>query len=143
MRNSTNPIAKLASLVLVAVVTLSVGATASHAQFSSAVVLLKGTVRSDNGTPVSVKVSVRNLADTAVEVTSSNSNASSGTYLVVLKPGNKYAVRVEGSSSQPTVAVIETPSTNRTMQMNQDFTVVTLLGSATGTQTNSLAASVK
>jgi hypothetical protein len=104
-----------------------VNVEASHAQFSQAVVVMKGTVRSnETGKPVSVKVSVRAAADTAQEVTASRSNSATGTYLVVLKPGHKYWVHLEGEQIIAKDTLIETPNAQQTTQALYDFGVETL-----------------
>ncbi|MDP4199340.1 MAG: hypothetical protein Q8922_13595 [Bacteroidota bacterium] len=99
--------------------------TTARAQLSHAVVVLKGTVRSeDNAKPTSVRVSVRVVGDTAREITSSTSNKETGKYLVILKPGKSYWVHLEGDSILTKDVLITTPESEHTQQIEQDFTVV-------------------
>jgi hypothetical protein len=93
--------------------------------FSRAVVIMSGTVRSDESTkPTSVKVSVREVGDTAREITCSTSNKETGKYLVVLQPGKKYWVHLEGDSILTKDELIETPTVQQTQQLKRDFSVV-------------------
>ncbi len=114
----------------VAVVALSamfMNVEKSQAQFQQAVVVMKGTVRSnETGNPVSVKVSVRAAADTAQEITASRSNSASGTYLVVLKPSHKYWVHLEGPEVITKDTLVETPAASQATQVVCDFGVETL-----------------
>ena len=104
-----------------------IGTTGAQAQFSKAVVVLKGTVRSEQtGKVHSVKVSVRAAGDKAIEITSSKSNSESGNYLVILQPNKKYWVHLEGEDILTKDELIETPSVIKTEQMNKDFAVTTI-----------------
>ena len=111
-----------------AAVLIASNVQAGYAQFSQAVVVLKGTIRTeDSAKPPMVKVSVRMAGDTAreiSEVTSSHSNSETGKYLVVLKPGKKYWVHLEGNTIMPKDIMVETPSGDQTQQIQKDFTVV-------------------
>jgi hypothetical protein len=96
----------------------------SHAQFSKTVVVLKGVVRAEEtGNPVSVKVSVRPVNDTALEVTSSRSNSETGGYLVILKPGKKYWVHLESATTLAKDTLVEAPMASSYTQIVRDFTV--------------------
>ncbi len=118
---------RLLSVALVALGATLMHVETSQAQFSQAVVVMKGSVRSsETGKPVSVKVSVRSANDTAMEVTASRSNSASGNYLVVLKPSHKYWVHLEGDSVIAKDTLIETPGTSQTIRLMYDFSVETI-----------------
>ncbi len=96
----------------------------AHAQFSHAVVVMTGTVISEeNAKPTSVKVSIREAGDTAREITRSTSNSQTGKYLVVLQPGKKYWVHLEGDSILTQDVLVSTPPVDHTEKLTQDFTV--------------------
>ena len=100
------------------------GANTAQAQFSKAVVVLKGTIRAEQtGKAHSVKVSVREIGDKALEITASRSNSESGNYLVVLKPGKKYWLHLEGDNIVTRDEMVETPATNQTAYVTKDFSV--------------------
>ena len=114
-------------MILGLVFNLSTGSQA-HAQFSKAVVVLKGVIRNqETGKAQSVKVSVRAIGDKAVEITASKSNSESGSYLVVLQTNKKYWVHLEGDDILTKDEMIETPSSSsKTVQMEKDFAVTTI-----------------
>ncbi|HEY3875289.1 MAG TPA: hypothetical protein VGM92_07410 [Candidatus Kapabacteria bacterium] len=92
--------------------------------FSRAVVLVSGIIRSDETLqPTSVRVSVREIGDTAREITCSTSNRETGKYLVVLQPGKKYWVHLEGDSILTKDVQIETPDVQQTQQIKKDLDV--------------------
>jgi hypothetical protein len=92
--------------------------------FSRAVVVMSGTVHSDEtGKPTSVKVSIREVGDTAREITQSTSNKETGKYLVVLQPGKRYWVHLEGDSILTKDEMIDTPIVQQTQQLKRDFSV--------------------
>ena len=123
-----NRIIKFTVLSLVGALLVIFSATESNAQFSKAVVVLKGTVTAEQtGKPHSVRVSVRSAGDTAMEINASRSNSESGYYLVVLKPGKKYWVHLESDNSIAKDVLFEAPACDKTQQIVQDFTV-TLIG---------------
>jgi hypothetical protein len=100
-------------------------AAPARAQFSRAVVLMSGTILSEeSGLPTSVKVSVREAGDTAREITASTSNKETGKYLVVLQPGKKYWVHLESDSILTQDVLISTPPVAQTEKLQQDFKVV-------------------
>ena len=118
---------RVATFVMVGFMVNLLGAAQAEAQFSKAVVLLKGSVRSEQtGKAHSVKVSVRAAGDKAVELTASTSNKENGNYLVVLQANKKYWVHLEGSDIITKDELIETPSASKTIQINKDFTVTTI-----------------
>lgn len=115
---------RTAALACVAMLLLA-NSNVARAQFSKPVVVLKGTVRSEETSkPTSVHVSVRTVGDTAREITSSTSNSETGHYLVVLKPGKSYWVHLEGDSILTKDVMVTTPESDRALQLEQDFTVV-------------------
>ncbi|HYM20034.1 MAG TPA: hypothetical protein VEW28_03410 [Candidatus Kapabacteria bacterium] len=109
----------------------------ANAQFSKAVVMLKGTIRTEQtGKAHSVKVSVREIGDKALEVTASRSNSESGNYLVVLKPGKKYWVHLEGDDIVTKDELVETPAVEKTEYIVRDFNVAELSGVGFGVAEN-------
>jgi hypothetical protein len=100
-------------------------AAPAQAQFSHAVVIMSGTVLSqESGKPTSVKVSVREAGDTAREITASTSNKETGKYLVVLQPNKKYWVHLDSDSIMAQDVLVTTPAVAQTEKLQQDFTVV-------------------
>ena len=126
MQNKTlNTLNRISQAALIALLALVVNVSVGHAQFSKAVVLLKGTVISaETGKPVSVQVSVRPAGDTAQEIAASRSNSETGSYVVILKPGKKYWIHLEGSSILSKDTLFETPNAATSLQVAHDFTVV-------------------
>jgi hypothetical protein len=118
------------SILLSAFFALSIifGATTeSFAQFSKVVTVVKGTVINEaTGKPISVKVSVRSVGDTASEVTAGRTNSETGSYLVVLKPGKKYWFHIESPEIITKDSLVETPNSDKYTQLVQDFTVTPL-----------------
>ncbi len=99
----------------------------SQAQFSKVVTVVKGTVINEaTGKPISVKVSVRSVGDTATEVTAGRTNTETGSYLVVLKPGKKYWFHIESNDIITKDTLVETPDSDKYMQLVHDFTVTPL-----------------
>lgn len=122
MRFTPNAIAGVAALTAIfSFMTPNAG----HSQtFSRAVVVMSGTVHSDEtGKPTSVKVSIREVGDTAREITQSTSNKETGKYLVVLQPGKRYWVHLEGDSILTKDEMIDTPVVQQTQQLKRDFSV--------------------
>jgi hypothetical protein len=118
-------VTKLGAMAILGLV-ISLGGSQAHAQFSKAVVMLKGVVRNEqNGKAHSVKVSVRAVGDKALEITASTSNSESGNYLVILQANKKYWVHLEGADIITKDELIETPSATKTVQMDKDFAVTT------------------
>ncbi len=121
---------RVREIAVIAIVGLSfslIGQSQAMAQFSKAVVMLKGVVRSEqSGKAHSVKVSVRAAGDKAVEITASTSNSESGSYLVILQANKKYWVHLEGADIITKDEMIETPVATKTVQMNKDFSVTTI-----------------
>ena len=108
-------------------------ANTGFAQFSKAVAVVKGSVINEStGKPISVKVSVRAVGDTAAEVTASRSNSETGQYLVVLKPGKKYWFHLESPDIIAKDTLVETPASDKYIQIVHDFTVTSLRGEQMG-----------
>ncbi len=118
---------KIAAIAIVGLVFSLSGSNSAQAQFSKAVVVLKGVVRNqETGKAHSVKVSVRAAGDRALEITNSKSNSESGSYLVVLQTNKKYWVHLEGDDIITKDELIETPAASKTVQMDKDFAVTTI-----------------
>ena len=117
---------KIAGVAALAAITSIIAPNAGRTQtFSRAVVVMSGIVRSEESTkPTSVKVSIREAGDTAREITCSTSNKETGKYLVVLQPGKKYWVHLEGDSILEKDVLVETPGVGQSTQLKQDFSVV-------------------
>ncbi len=123
--NTITKTLRAAILAGLATILIAASCVSVRAQLAHAVIVLKGTVRSeDNAKPTSVRVSVRVVGDTAREITSSTSNKETGKYLVILKPGKSYWVHLEGDSILTKDVLVTTPMADRTQQIEQDFTVV-------------------
>jgi hypothetical protein len=122
MRFTSTPMAGVAAL---AAIFSFISPNAGQSQtFSRAVIVMSGTVHSDEtGKPTSVKVSIREVGDTAREITQSTSNRETGKYLVVLQPGKKYWVHLEGDSILTKDEMIDTPTVQQTQQLKRDFSV--------------------
>ena len=122
-----NRITKIAAFTILGLIFSFIGLDSAHAQFSKAVIVLKGVVRNQaTGKVHSVKVSVRAAGDRALEITNSRSNSESGSYLVVLQANKKYWVHLEGDDILTKDELIETPSASKTVQMDKDFAVTTI-----------------
>ncbi|MDP4219047.1 MAG: hypothetical protein Q8916_01640 [Bacteroidota bacterium] len=122
---------KLALIAAIGMI-FSFGAQRADAQFSKAVVLLKGTVRMDqSGKAYSAKVSLRLAEDKDAEISAARSNSETGNYLLVLQPNKKYVIHIEGQDIAAQDELIETPATDSTIKMSKDFTVApTSIGSS-------------
>lgn len=121
MKNQLTKIAVFAAIGLF----FSFGAVnQASAQFSKAVVLLKGTIHMDQtGKAFSAKISIRSAEDQSIEIMASRSNSETGSYLVVLQPAKKYVVHIEGQDIAPLDESIETPAAGSTINITKDFTV--------------------
>ncbi|HET6402611.1 MAG TPA: hypothetical protein VFH95_14595 [Candidatus Kapabacteria bacterium] len=115
---------KIASAAALIAISTAFSATLRAQTFSRPVILMSGIVRSDEtAQPTSVKVSIREVGDTTMEITCSTSNKETGRYLVVLQPAKKYWVHLEGDSVLTKDILIATPPADQTQQLPRDFTV--------------------
>ena len=108
-----------------------------RAQFSKPVIVMKGSVMTTDGKPAVVRVSIHETGgseadnDTSSdvitcgiqEITAGRANSESGRYLLVLKPAKKYWVHIEGAFIQSIDSLISTPKTEKSLQLEQNFTV--------------------
>ncbi len=109
----------------------------SHAQFSKPVIVMKGSVMTQDGKPAVVRVSIHETGGTESdndtssdvitcgiqEITAGRANSESGRYLLVLKPARKYWVHIEGTFIQSIDSLIATPKTDKSLQLERNFTV--------------------
>ncbi len=109
----------------------------AYAQFSRPVVVLKGSVLTSDQKPATVRLSIHETGasdaddDTAHEITTcaiqemtaGNANSESGRYLLILKPGKKYWVHIEGTFVQSLDTLVQMPKTDKPLTIEQNFTV--------------------
>ncbi len=118
-----NSIKTIASFVTFYAMLIGFGSNAANAQFSKAVVVLKGSVHNEQtGKAFPVKISILNEKND--EVTASQSNSITGNYLVVIQLNKKYHIHLEGEGIVTKDEIIETPTANATVQITKDFTIV-------------------
>jgi hypothetical protein len=115
---------------------LFIGSTA-EAQFSRPVVVLKGCVLTADQKPATVRLSVHETGETAAdedtsneittcaiqEMTAGRANSESGRYLLVLKPGKKYWVHIEGTFVQSIDTLVQMPKTDKGLTIERNFVV--------------------
>jgi hypothetical protein len=113
------------------------GSTVTQAQFSRPVVVLKGCVLTADQKPATVRLSVHETGETAgdadtssdittcaiQEMTAGRANSESGRYLLVLKPGKKYWVHIEGTFVQSIDTLIQLPKSDKPLNIEKNFTV--------------------
>jgi hypothetical protein len=111
--------------------------TVSQAQFSRPVVVLKGCVLTADQKPATVRLSVHETGETAAdedtssdittcaiqEMTAGRANSESGRYLLILKPGKKYWVHIEGTFVQSIDTLIQLPKSDKPLNIEKNFTV--------------------
>jgi hypothetical protein len=116
---------------------LSIGSSAAHAQFSRPVIVLKGCVLTADQKPATVRLSVHETGETTAdedtsneittcaiqEMTAGRANSESGRYLLVLKPGKKYWVHIEGTFVQSIDTLVQMPKTDKGLTIEKNFTV--------------------
>jgi len=120
----TTTITKIALFAAIGFIFSFGAANQAEAQFSKAVVLLKGSVHMDQtGKAYSAKISIRSAENQNVELNASKSNSETGDYLIVLQPNTKYIVHIEGQDIATIDQAIETPAANSTIKVTKDFTV--------------------
>ena len=108
---------KVSFTVLASLVIVLTSISPASAQFSKAVVMLKGNVRNEqSGKVYSVKVSILS-EDKSTEISSGRSNSETGNYLIVLQPNKKYWVRVCEPGLVTKEEPIETPAAQSTVQI--------------------------
>ncbi len=125
------------SIPFVLVVALFFGANAAHAQFSKPVIVMKGSVMTSDAKPATVRLSIHEtgesetVADTAEEITTcaiqeitaGRANSESGRYLLIMKPGKKYWVHIEGTFVQSIDSLITMPKTDKPMTIERNWVV--------------------
>jgi hypothetical protein len=118
------PFVKISSAAILVIAANALFTTSANAQFSKPVVLLQGTVRSEEtAKPTSVNVSVRSASDSSLEIAKSHSNSETGKYAVVLMPGKSYWVHLESDTTRTSDVLVTTPASDHTQKMEHDFTV--------------------
>ena len=109
----------------------------ARAQFAKPVVVMKGAVQTTDGKPAVVRLSIHETGDAAAdedtssdiitcaiqEITASKANSESGRYVLILKPGKKYWIHIEGPLIQSIDSLIATPKTEKPLQLERGFTV--------------------
>jgi hypothetical protein len=117
---------------------LSLVAGSASAQFAKPVVVMKGAVQTNDGKPAVVRLSIHETGDSQAdedtssdvitcaiqEITASKANSESGRYLLILKPGKKYWIHIEGAFIQSIDSLIATPKTEKPLQLERNFTVL-------------------
>jgi hypothetical protein len=116
---------------------LCIGSTATHAQFSRPVIVLKGCVLTADQKPATVRLSVHETGEVAAdedtsndittcaiqEMTAGRANSESGRYLLILKPGKKYWVHIEGTFVQSIDTLMQMPKSDKPLNLEKNFTV--------------------
>ncbi len=109
----------------------------AQAQFSRPVIVLKGCVFTADQKPATVRLSVHETGETAAdedtsneittcavqEMTAGRANSESGRYLLVLKPGKKYWVHIEGTFVQSIDTLVQMPKTDKGLTVEKNFVV--------------------
>jgi hypothetical protein len=109
----------------------------AQAQFSRPVVVLKGCVFTADQKPATVRLSVHETGESAAdedtssdittcaiqEMTAGRANSESGRYLLVLKPGKKYWVHIEGTFVQSIDTLVQMPKTDKCLSVERNFVV--------------------
>ncbi len=116
---------------------LFINSSGVRAQFSRPVVVLKGCVLTADQKPATVRLSVHETGETVAdedtsneittcaiqEMTAGRANSESGRYLLVLKPGKKYWVHIEGTFVQSIDTLVQMPKTDKGLTIEKNFTV--------------------
>jgi hypothetical protein len=116
---------------------LLLGSSAAQAQFSRPVVVMKGSVVTADQKPATVRLSVHETGETQAdedtsneittcaiqEMTAGRANSESGRYLLILKPGKKYWVHIEGTFVQSIDSLIQMPKTDKGLTIERNFVV--------------------
>jgi hypothetical protein len=112
-------------------------ASGAQAQFAKPVVVMKGAVQTTDGKPAVVRLSIHETGDATAdedtssdiitcaiqEITASKANSESGRYLLILKPGKKYWIHIEGPLISSIDSLISTPKTEKPLQLERNFMV--------------------
>jgi hypothetical protein len=111
-------------------------AASAHAQFSRPVVVLKGCVMTADQKPATVRLSIHETGEEAdndtsaevttcgiQEITAGRANSESGHYLLILKPGRKYWMHIEGTFVQSIDTLLEMPKSDKALNIEKNFTV--------------------
>ena len=111
--------------------------TLAQAQFSKPVCVMKGCVFTADQKPATVRLSVHETGETAAdedpsndvttcaiqEMTAGRANSESGRYLLILKPGRKYWVHIEGTFVQSVDTLVQMPKTDKGVTLEKNFVV--------------------
>jgi len=122
----------IAGLSLVFIIALP-----ARAQFSKPVVVLKGCVFTQDAKPATVRLSIHETGETAAaddsseeittcgiqEITAGRANSESGRYLLILKPGRKYWMHIEGTFVQSIDSLLQMPKTDKPLTIEENFVV--------------------
>ena len=113
------------------------GTKPAQAQFSKPVVVLKGCVFTEDGKPATVRLSIHETGETQTaddtseeittcgiqEITAGRANSESGRYLLILKPGRKYWMHIEGTFVQSIDTLLQMPKTDKPLTIEENFVV--------------------
>lgn len=124
-------------VILVPVVALCFTSISAQAQFAKPVVVMKGAVQTTDGKPAVVRLSIHETGDATAdedtssdvitcaiqEITASKANSESGRYLLILKPGKKYWIHIEGPLIASIDSLIATPKAEKPLQLERNFMV--------------------
>jgi hypothetical protein len=108
-----------------------------QAQFQKPVVVLKGCVFTEDGKPATVRLSIHETGESQTaddtseeittcgiqEITAGRANSASGRYLLVLKPGRKYWMHIEGTFVQSIDTLLQMPKTDKPLNIEENFVV--------------------
>jgi hypothetical protein len=112
-------------------------ASTAQAQFSKPVVVLKGCVFTQDGKPATVRLSIHETGESVAEddtseevttcgiqeITAGHANSESGRYLLILKPGRKYWLHIEGTFVQSIDSLLQMPKSDKPLNIEQNFVV--------------------
>ncbi len=120
----------IATLVTLA---CTLGALTTQAQFSKPVIVMKGAVMTADAKPATVRLSIHEAGGSAdsdevttcaiQEITAGRANSESGRYLLIMKPGKKYWIHIEGTFVQSIDSLLQMPKTDKPLTIEQNFTV--------------------
>jgi hypothetical protein len=132
-------ISQIAVLPILACLSIAfiLGVTPARAQFSKPVVVLKGCVFTQDAKPATVRLSIHETGETVAEddtsneittcgiqeITAGRANSESGRYLLILKPGRKYWIHIEGTFVQSIDSLLQMPKTDKPLTIEENFVV--------------------